>query len=60
MEIKLLYFTWICSPIFGIVGCFVPVYLVCRLPQLHKYKGPHLYLIVFVGTLLCLSPFLAI
>lgn len=60
MEIKLLYFTWICSPIFGIVGCFVPVYLVYRLPQLHKYKGPHLYLIVFVGILLCLSPFLAI
>ena len=41
-DTKLLYFTWICSPIFGIVGCFVPVYLVYRLPQLHKYKGlPH-------------------
>ena len=59
-DIKLLYFTWICSPIFGIVGCFVPVYLVYRLPQLHKYKGPHLYLIIFVGGLLCLSPFLAL
>ncbi len=59
-NIKLLYFTWICSPIFGIVGCFVPVYLVYKLPQLHKYKGPHLYLIIFVGILLCLSPFLAI
>ncbi len=59
-DIKLLYFTWICSPIFGIVGCFVPVYLVYGLPQLHKYKGPHLYLIIFVGILLCLSPFLAI
>ena len=59
-DTKLLYFTWICSPIFGIVGCFVPVYLVYRLPQLHKYKGPHLYLIIFVGCLLCLSPFLAL
>ncbi|MBC8418936.1 MAG: aromatic amino acid transport family protein [Pseudomonadota bacterium] len=60
VDIKILYFTWICSPIFGIVGCFVPAYLVYRLPQLHKYKGPHLYVIIFVGILLCLSPFLAI
>lgn len=60
INIKILYFTWICSPIFGIVGCFVPTYLVYRLPELHKYKGPHLYIIIFVGILLCLSPFLAI
>lgn len=59
INIKILYFMWICSPIFGIVGRFIPTYLVYRLPQLHKYKGPHLYVIIFVGILLCLSPFFA-
>jgi len=59
INIKILYFMWICSPIFGIVGRFIPTYLVYRLPQLHKYKGPHLYVIIFAGILLCLSPFLA-
>ncbi len=56
---KILYYTLLCSPIFGIAGCFVPTYLVYKLPELHKYKGVHLYLILFVGILLCMAPFLA-
>ena len=59
INIKILYFTWICSPIFGVVGCFIPTYLVCKVPHLQRYKGPHLFLIVLVGILLCLSPIFA-
>ena len=59
LDWKILYYTLLCSPIFGIVGCFIPCYLVYKVPELHKYKGPHLYLIIIVGVLLCLSPFLA-
>lgn len=59
LDWKILYYTLLCSPIFGIVGCFIPSYLVFKVPELRKYKGVHLYLIIFVGVLLCLAPFLA-
>ncbi|KFI39321.1 serine transporter [Bifidobacterium actinocoloniiforme DSM 22766] len=52
-------FTSICSPIFGMIGCLIPVYLVYKVPKLHKFKGPSLYLIIFVGILLVVSPFFA-
>jgi len=59
LDWKILYYTLLCSPIFGIVGCFLPVVLVCRVPELRTYRGPHLVFIVLVGVLLCLSPLLA-
>ncbi|EBV9553361.1 inner membrane transport YhaO domain protein [Salmonella enterica subsp. enterica serovar Montevideo] len=52
-------FTSICSPIFGMVGCLIPAWLVYKVPALHKYKGASLYLIIITGLLLCVSPFLA-
>ena len=52
-------FTSICSPIFGMVGCLIPAWLVYKVPALHKYKGMSLYLIIVTGLLLCVSPFLA-
>ncbi|MBI1676465.1 amino acid permease [Shewanella sp. DW31] len=51
--------TSICSPIFGLVGCLIPAYLVYQVPALHKYKGVSLYIIIITGLLLCVSPFLA-
>ena len=59
LNAPVLSFTSICSPIFGMVGCLIPAYLVYRVPALHKYKGLSLMLIIITGLLLCVSPFLA-
>lgn len=59
LNAPVLSFTSICSPIFGLVGCLIPAYLVYRVPTLHKYKGVGLYVIIATGILLCISPFLA-
>jgi amino acid permease len=59
LNAPVLSFTSICSPIFGMVGCLIPAYLVYQVPALHKYKGASLYIIIITGLLLCVSPFLA-
>ncbi|WP_387467224.1 hypothetical protein [Photorhabdus sp. RM323S] len=59
LNAPVLSFTSICSPIFGMVGCLIPAYLVYKVPTLHKYKGISLILIIFTGFLLCISPLLA-
>lgn len=59
LNAPVLSFTSICSPIFGMVGCLIPAYLVYQVPALHKYKGTSLYIIIITGLLLCVSPFLA-
>lgn len=59
LNAPVLSFTSICSPIFGMIGCLVPAWLVYNVPTLHKYKGASLVLIIITGLLLCLSPFLA-
>ncbi|SFN58828.1 hypothetical protein SAMN05421579_11080 [Xenorhabdus japonica] len=59
LNAPVLSFTSICSPIFGIVGCLIPAYLVYKVPSLYHYKGISLILIIFTGILLCVSPFLA-
>jgi serine transporter len=58
-DAPILSFTSICSPIFGLVGCLIPAYLVYKVPALHQYKGVATYLIIITGFLLCISPFLA-
>lgn len=59
LNAPVLSFTSICSPIFGMIGCLIPAWLVYNVPTLHKYKGASLVLIIITGLLLCLSPFLA-
>lgn len=59
LNAPVLSFTSICSPIFGLVGCLIPAWLVIKVPALHKYKGASLVLIIITGLLLCVSPFLA-
>ena len=59
LNAPVLSFTSISSPIFGLVGCLIPAYLVYRVPFLHKYKGLTLQIIIFTGILLIISPFLA-
>lgn len=55
----ILSFTSICSPVFGLVGCLIPAYLVYQVPHLAKYKGMATNMIIVTGVLLCISPFLA-
>lgn len=59
LNAPVLSFTSICSPIFGLIGCLIPAYLVYRVPALDQYKGAGLYLIIATGFLLMISPFLA-
>ncbi|MEO9386423.1 SLC5/6 family protein [Chromobacterium phragmitis] len=59
LNAPVLSFTSICSPVFGLVGCLIPAYLVYRVPFLHQYKGAALKIIIATGALLCVSPFLA-
>ncbi|MDK9739334.1 hypothetical protein KI655_18725 [Vibrio sp. D404a] len=59
LNLPVLSFTSICSPIFGLIGCLIPAYLVYQVPSLHKYKGSSLYVIIATGILLCLSPLVA-
>ena len=59
LNAPVLSFTSICSPIFGMIGCLIPAYLVIKVPALHEYRNASLVLIVFVGILLAISPFLA-
>ena len=59
LNAPVLSFTSICSPIFGLVGCLIPAYLVYKVPLLHQYKGISLKIIIFTGILLVISPFLA-
>ena len=60
LNMPVLSFTSICSPIFGFIGCLIPAYLVYKIKELHCFKGIELYFIIFTGILLCISPFLAL
>ena len=51
------FLSWV-GPIFGILGCLLPSYLVYHIPRLSKYKGAYIYFIVFTGIMLIISPFL--
>lgn len=59
LNIPILNFTSICSPIFGVVGCLIPAILVYRVPSLHQYKGIGTSITIFTGILLIISPLLA-
>ncbi len=58
-NVPILYFTSLCSPIFGLVGCLIPAYLVYKIPRLAKYRGLATNIIIVVGILLVISPLLA-
>lgn len=60
LNLPVLLFTALSSPIFGLVGCLIPVLLVYKVPNLHKFKGLSLYIIFITGILLCISPILSL
>ena len=59
LQVPILYFTSISSPVFGLIGCLIPAYLVYRVESLSSLRGPDLPLIVITGILLVVSPFFA-
>lgn len=46
------------GPIFGILGCLVPAYMVFKIPSLQKYRTKSIYFVIFVGVILVISPLL--
>ena len=60
VDTPILYFTSICSPIFAIIGCFIPVILVYRVDALAKYRGLQSWIIILTGILLVVSPLFAL
>ncbi|EMO7837567.1 transporter [Morganella morganii] len=45
------------APVYGIVSCIIPCYLVIKVAQLKQFYSWQLVLIFSTGVLLCLSPF---
>lgn len=45
------------APVYGIVSCIIPCYLVFKVTQLRKYYSWRVLFISATGVLLCLSPF---
>ncbi len=60
IDFPILYFTSICSPIFAVIGCFIPVILIYRVDNLAKYRGLQAWMVVGTGVLLVISPFLTL
>ncbi|MCP4381939.1 MAG: hypothetical protein GY798_11100 [Hyphomicrobiales bacterium] len=61
IDIKIIWFILISSPIFGIIGCFVPSYMVGTIDELRRFRRPAVIVpVVLVGVLLCASPFFAL
>lgn len=54
---SILFFMQLGAPLFGIVSCLIPCYLVYKVPVLNKFKGFSVSFIIFFGVLLCFSPF---
>ncbi|MFV9924994.1 MAG: aromatic amino acid transport family protein [Francisella endosymbiont of Hyalomma scupense] len=46
------------GPVFGILGCLVPSYIVFKIPQLERYRTKSIYFVIFVGIILVISPLL--
>ena len=43
-------------PVFGIVSCLIPCYLVYKVPSLHHLKSPKVWFVMMYGVLLVVSP----
>lgn len=59
LNLPVLRFLSLMGPLFGLIGCLIPAYLVYRVPFLAKYKGLSLKFIIFIGVMLIISPLLS-
>ncbi|WP_417935523.1 transporter [Gilliamella apis] len=56
-KISFILLTQIGAPLNGIITCLIPCFLVYKVPALHKFKGISVYYVMFMGIMLCCSPF---
>lgn len=57
-RVSVLVFFQLGSPLYGIVSCLIPFFLIYKVAQLEKLRGFKAWLILLYGILLCLSPLL--
>lgn len=57
-RVSVLVFFQLGSPLYGIVSCLIPCFLIYKVAQLEKLRGLKTWLILLYGVLLCLSPLL--
>ncbi|EBT5512560.1 transporter [Salmonella enterica] len=57
-RVSVLVFFQLGSPLYGIVACIIPFFLIYKVAQLEKLRGLKTWLILLYGILLCLSPLL--
>ena len=57
-RVSVLVFFQLGSPLYGIVSCLIPFFLIYKVSQLEKLRGFKAWLILLYGILLCLSPLL--
>ncbi|WP_258328986.1 amino acid permease [Citrobacter farmeri] len=57
-RVSVLVFFQLGSPLYGIVSCLIPFFLIYKVARLEKLRGLKTWLILLYGILLCLSPLL--
>ncbi|WP_336220015.1 transporter [Citrobacter amalonaticus] len=57
-RVSVLAFFQLGSPLYGIVSCLIPFFLIYKVTELEKLRGLKTWLILLYGILLCLSPLL--
>ncbi|MGK0705775.1 amino acid permease [Yokenella regensburgei] len=57
-RVSVLVFFQLGSPLYGIVACIIPFFLIYKVTQLENLRGVKTWLILLYGILLCLSPLL--
>lgn len=57
-RVSVLEFFQIGSPLYGIVACIIPFFLIKKVAQLEKLRGLKTWFILLYGMLLCLTPLL--
>jgi serine transporter len=57
-RVSVLVFFQLGSPLYGIVSCLIPFFLIYKVASLEKLRGLKTWLILLYGILLCLSPLL--
>ncbi|WP_436857338.1 transporter [Citrobacter tructae] len=59
-RVSVLEFFQLGSPLYGIVSCLIPFFLIYKVKQLESLRGIKSWLILLYGILLCLSPLLTL
>ena len=57
-DISVMLLMQVSGPIFGLVACLIPFYLVAKVSALENLRSKKNYYVAFYGVLLCISPLL--